>query len=146
MLAGKLLEAKRPNLYWTPCAAHCIDLILEDIGKIPRIAKTLEMAIQLTGYIYNHGGVLNMMREYTKQRELVRAGKTRFCTSYLTIKSIYKQKHNLRAMFTSEEWVRSRWAKEANAKRIVETILMPSFWNTIVYILKGPPCSSSSPC
>ena len=59
---------------------------------------------------------------------------------YVTIKSIYKQKHNLRAMFTSEEWVRSRWAKEANAKRVVETILMPSFWNTIVYILKvmGP--------
>ena len=43
-------------------------------------------------------------------------------------------------MFTSEEWARSRWAKEANAKRIVEVILMPSFWNTIVYILKvmGP--------
>ena len=58
MLVGKLLEAKRPNLYWTPCAAHYLDLILEDIGKIPRIAKTLERAIQLTGYIYNHGGCL----------------------------------------------------------------------------------------
>ena len=85
VLAEKLLEAKRPNMYWTPCATHCIDLILEDIGKIPRIAKTLERAIQLIGYIYNHGGVLDMMREYTKQTELVRAGKTRFCTSYLTI-------------------------------------------------------------
>ena len=88
VFTGKLLEAKRPNLYWTPCAAHYIDLILEDIGKIPRITKTLGRAIQLTGYIYIHGGVLNMMREYTKQRELVRARKTRFCTSYLTIKSI----------------------------------------------------------
>ena len=39
-------------------------------------------------------------------------------------------------MFTFEEWVRSRWAKEANARRVVERILMPSFWNTIVYILK----------
>ena len=116
VLVGKLLEAKRPNLYWIPCATRCLDLILEDIGKIPKIAKTLERTIQLTGYIYNHGGVLNMMREYTKQRELVRAGKTRFCTSYLTIKSIYKQKHNLRAMFTFEEWVRSRWAKKANSK------------------------------
>ncbi|GJX99382.1 hypothetical protein Tco_0356401 [Tanacetum coccineum] len=35
--AGKLLEVKRPNLYWTPCAAHCIDLMLEDIGKIPKL-------------------------------------------------------------------------------------------------------------
>ena len=54
VFTGKLLEAKRPNLYWTPCATHCIDLVLEDIGKIPRIAKTLERAIQLIGYIYNH--------------------------------------------------------------------------------------------
>ncbi|XP_057490654.1 uncharacterized protein LOC130776438 [Actinidia eriantha] len=35
ILARKFLEAKRPNLYWTPCAAHCIDLMLEDIFKIP---------------------------------------------------------------------------------------------------------------
>ena len=43
-------------------------------------------------------------------------------------------------MFTSNEWIHSKWAKEANVKRVVETILMPSFWNTIVYILKviGP--------
>lgn len=43
-------------------------------------------------------------------------------------------------MFTFEEWVRRRWAKEANARRVVEAILMPAFWNTIVYILKvmGP--------
>ena len=121
------------KLYWTSCAAHCIE-------KIPRIAKTLERAIQLTRYIYNHRGVLNMTRECTNQRKIVRVGKTRFYTSYLTIKFIYKQKHNLRVMFTSEEWVRNRWAKEANARRVVEVILMPSFWNYIVYILKvmGP--------
>ena len=39
-------------------------------------------------------------------------------------------------MFTFEEWVRSRWGKEANARQVVEAILMPSFWNTVVYILK----------
>ena len=69
------MEEKRSNLYWTLYVAHCIDLVLEDIGKIPRIAKTLERAIQLIGYIYNHGGVLNMMREYINQRELIRVGK-----------------------------------------------------------------------
>ena len=30
--AGKLLM-KKYNLYWTPCAAHCIDLMFKDIGK-----------------------------------------------------------------------------------------------------------------
>eukprot|EP00253_Pinus_taeda_P014640 PITA_14640 len=33
--AGKMLMERYPNLFWTPCAAHCIDLMLEDIGKIP---------------------------------------------------------------------------------------------------------------
>ena len=30
--AGKLLM-KKYNLYWISCAAHCIDLMFEDIGK-----------------------------------------------------------------------------------------------------------------
>ncbi|XP_027907629.1 uncharacterized protein LOC114166942 [Vigna unguiculata] len=31
--AGKMLEEKRTKLFWSLCAAHCLDLILEDIGK-----------------------------------------------------------------------------------------------------------------
>ncbi|XP_047309926.1 uncharacterized protein LOC124913387 [Impatiens glandulifera] len=32
-LAGELFMEKRKSLYWTPCAAHCIDLMLEDFEK-----------------------------------------------------------------------------------------------------------------
>ena len=35
--AGKLL-IKKYNLYWTPCAAQCIDLMFEDIGKRDSVA------------------------------------------------------------------------------------------------------------
>ena len=31
--AGRMLMARYPTLFWTPCAAHCLDLILEDLGK-----------------------------------------------------------------------------------------------------------------
>ena len=34
---GKLLM-KKYNLYWTPCAAHYIDLMFEDIGKRDSVA------------------------------------------------------------------------------------------------------------
>ncbi|XP_074293200.1 uncharacterized protein LOC141620158 [Silene latifolia] len=30
---GLRLMEKRPKLFWTPCAAHCIDLMLEDLDK-----------------------------------------------------------------------------------------------------------------
>ncbi|GKU88834.1 hypothetical protein SLEP1_g3051 [Rubroshorea leprosula] len=103
VLAGKLLQAKRKNLFWTPCAAHCVDLILEDIGKLPIIKRTLERAIFLVGFIYNHTSALSLMRTFTKKKELVRHGVTRFATTYLTLERVHKQKLNLRKMFTSDE-------------------------------------------
>lgn len=39
--AGKLLMDKRPRLWWTPCAAHCIDLMLEKIGDLPQHKNAL---------------------------------------------------------------------------------------------------------
>ena len=32
-LAGEMLMKKRKCLFWTPCAAHCLDLMLEDFEK-----------------------------------------------------------------------------------------------------------------
>lgn len=71
--AGKMLEATRKHLYWTPYAAHCIDLMLEDIGKqIPRVKNCLKKAMSANGYIYNYVGLINLMRKFTNQRNLHR--------------------------------------------------------------------------
>ena len=51
---GKILEVTRPKIFWTPCAAHCLDLMLEDIGKIPKVKRVIQRGIKLVGYIYNH--------------------------------------------------------------------------------------------
>ena len=39
-------------------------------------------------------------------------------------------------MFTSSDWSDSKWAKEQKGKTISNIVLMPSFWNTIVFCLK----------
>ncbi|XP_028113725.1 uncharacterized protein LOC114311754 [Camellia sinensis] len=31
---GRLLEEKRTKLFWSPCAVHCIDLMLNDISEL----------------------------------------------------------------------------------------------------------------
>ncbi|GKV27719.1 hypothetical protein SLEP1_g36855 [Rubroshorea leprosula] len=72
--AGKLLEEKRKHIFWTPCAAHCIDLMLEDIGKISKVKRTIQRAMSLVGFIYNHSSTLNLMRQFTNNTELVRHG------------------------------------------------------------------------
>ncbi|XP_059661220.1 uncharacterized protein LOC132307463 isoform X3 [Cornus florida] len=138
--AGRMLEKEHPHLYWTPCAAHCLDLMLEDIGKIPSISTTMQRAVELNSYIYMRPKLLNIMKNFTHKKELLRPAKTRFATCFITLSSIHKQKNNLRKMFTSEEWSRSKWAKEEAGKRVASYVLMPSFWNNIVFSLKvsGP--------
>ncbi|RDX70161.1 hypothetical protein CR513_50625, partial [Mucuna pruriens] len=96
-----------------PCAAHCLDLMLEDIRKITKVKKVIRRGIKLVGYIYNHSLSLNIMRKFTNKSELVRQGVTRFATTFFTLQRLHKQKTNLRRMFTSDEWEESRAAKDS---------------------------------
>ena len=59
--AGELIMEKYEQIYWTPCAAHCIDLMLEDIGKDRKIVGIVKKAQNLTKFIYNHGWALSAM-------------------------------------------------------------------------------------
>ncbi|XP_022031117.1 uncharacterized protein LOC110932064 [Helianthus annuus] len=138
--ACKKLTTKRPNLFWTPCAAHCLDLMLEDIGKIDIVKKTIQKGIFLVGYIYNHTVVLNITREFTNNNELTKAGVTRFATTFLTLKSLHKQKSDLRNMFASEKWSNGKWAEEQKGKRANDIVFTPGFWINVNFILKvmGP--------
>ena len=95
VLAGKMLEFKYRTIFWTPCAAHCIDLMLEDISKMEWVKNTIEHAKCITKYIYNHSWVLSLMRKNTKGKELVRIAITRFATHFLTLQCLNYQQKNL---------------------------------------------------
>ena len=114
---GKILQVTRPKIFWTPCAAHCLDLMLEDIGKIPKVKRVIQRGIKLVGYIYNHTLALNTMRKFTQKTELVRHGVTRFATTFLTLQRLHKQKANLRKMFASDEWLKSKAAKSPRGRK-----------------------------
>jgi len=136
VLAGKLLQEKRSHLYCTPCAAHCIDLMLEDIGKLPSIKKTIQREAGLVGFIYSHSSSLSLLRQFTNKRELVRHAVTRFATSYLSLQRLHQEKENLRKMFTSDEWSNNKLSKEAKGKEATKIVLIPLFWNHAVFTLK----------
>ncbi|XP_057719937.1 uncharacterized protein LOC130934380 [Arachis stenosperma] len=140
VLAGKLLMEKRPNLFWTPCAAHCLNLVLEDIGKLPLIKKTVKRAISLISFTYSHSSTLAMLRHFTNGKELVRHAVTRFATSFFSLERLYEEKENTRRMFISDEWAKNKLLKEAKGRKATKIVLMPSFWNLVKYTLKilGP--------
>ncbi|XP_050207472.1 uncharacterized protein LOC126656891 [Mercurialis annua] len=135
--AGDLLMEKRKKLFWSPCAAHCIDNILEDIGELLMFKDTIKKAREVCVYIYRHAWVLSMFRKFSDKKELKRAGVTRFATTFLTLKSFEENKLPLRAMFASEDWVKSQYASKPEAKR-VGTIMLSDvrFWKSVKYCLK----------
>src|SRR6185312_7400941 len=97
--AGKLLMDRIPTIFWSPCAAHCLDLMLEDIGKIKEFNRTIARAKGVANFIYRHGKILSLMREKTRDAEIVRPGATRFATSYLSLKSLHKLMEGVKALF-----------------------------------------------
>ena len=44
VVAGKLLEKEFPKLYWSSCAAHCINLMLQDFGKFEEVSEIVSHA------------------------------------------------------------------------------------------------------
>lgn len=101
--AGRILMERIPTLFWTPCAAHCLDLMLEDIGKIHEFNKCINNAKKVCRFIYKHGRVLDLMRDKIG-KYLVRPAVTRFATSFLTLASMHRNNNGLRNLFVSEEW------------------------------------------
>ena len=71
-VVGMLLMEKRKLLFWSPCAAHCIYLMLEDIRSMKQIKETLYQAKMITRFIYNNLKVVNLMKVFTKDRDLLR--------------------------------------------------------------------------
>ncbi|KAL0928982.1 hypothetical protein M5K25_000921 [Dendrobium thyrsiflorum] len=135
--AGHMLMEKRKHLYWTPCAAHCIDLILEQLGDLPQHKNALSKAKKITMFIYNHSWVLSLMRKFSK-KEIIRPATTRFATSYLTLQSILDVRQPLEAKFTSTQWLNSAWGKKPEGKEVrtmrrnrLSTLRM----NSLVYIM-----------
>ncbi|CAI9262064.1 unnamed protein product [Lactuca saligna] len=117
---------------WTQCAAHYVNLILQDIGKKKAtIATALTKVRAIVVYVYNHGRILNMMRKLTKNRELHRSCVTRFATQFYTLQSVHENRHHLQVLFVSEQWRKSDFAKKAPGKRVEKIVAKQSFWDGV---------------
>ncbi|XP_031116598.1 uncharacterized protein LOC116020254 [Ipomoea triloba] len=111
--AGRLLEEKIPSLFWTSCASHCLDLMLEDIGKLPEFKQKIESARRTTTFIYRHGRILSAMREFTGGKDLVRPG------------------------VTSDHWSTSKLANTEAGKKVYDSVFSTRFWTGVEDCIKA---------
>ncbi|CAN1800744.1 hypothetical protein LINPERHAP1_LOCUS22670 [Linum perenne] len=136
MGAKALLLEKRPNIFWSSCATHTINLMLQGIVNLPRFKKVLDQAKNFTIFIYSHHRTLECMRSFTKKREIIRPGVTRFASQYLTLHSMMEKKGELRKMAVDKKWDDLKDVHTKKGKDATATMLSTTFWNGVNLCLK----------
>ncbi|XP_026440234.1 uncharacterized protein LOC113339047 isoform X2 [Papaver somniferum] len=135
-LAGRLLEEEFPNTYWTPCAAHSVNLILKDFGELGDIKNVVNKAVKVTKYIYNHSMVLALLRKRPGWTEITRPATTCFATNFIALQSIIYHKHYLQGLVTCPEFVESSCYKEDKGQEFCNIVMNIEFWKTCSKVVK----------
>ncbi|KAK2644933.1 hypothetical protein Ddye_020128 [Dipteronia dyeriana] len=136
MVGTKMLKVKMPYIFWSSCATHTINLMRKGICKLPKFKNTFEEAKSLTNFIYTHHITLALMRKFTRKRNIMRLGVTRFASAFLILQSLLEKKDNLRAMFTSTDWEKCKRSKSVKGKSAYNTVLSTIFWNRVKYCIR----------
>jgi len=136
MGAKALLQAKRPNIFWSSCATHTINLMLQGIGNLAKFKKTIDQVKSFTIFVYGHHRTLACLRSFTLKREIIRPGVTRFATAYLTMQSMMEKKNCLRKMVVDSKWEDIPEVKTKKGKDATATVLNIQFWRNVSLCLK----------
>ncbi|PKU72752.1 uncharacterized protein LOC114580380 [Dendrobium catenatum] len=127
--AGELLHERFGNICWSPCSAHCLNLILRDFGNMNHIKDLAKRASKVTVFVYNHVFILAWLRKRESWKEIIRPGATRFATTFITLKSLYEHKLDLQAFITSKAFFDSKLSKTVKGQEVSSIILDTKFWN-----------------
>ncbi|CAI5973997.1 unnamed protein product [Closterium sp. NIES-64] len=138
--AASKLSADYPHIFFTNCAAHCLDLMLHDIGKIPAVKLVLSQVHQVVMMIKGSASAVVLFRELFTKLSLVRPGATRFGTQVIMLGRFLEVKRALRAMVISEEWEDVAVARTEEGMEVRKLFLDDVFWDcgTAVHRLMTP--------
>ncbi|WZZ77530.1 hypothetical protein YC2023_098102 [Brassica napus] len=109
--SGRLLAERYPNISWSPCAAHCMNLILEDVGNMPNVKEKRQ------GW-----------------REIIRPGETRFATTFIALQSAYAHKDDLQALVVDQEF--RQFLKTEKARYVKAVVLDENMWEHCLLIVR----------
>ncbi|KAH7421381.1 hypothetical protein KP509_13G054300 [Ceratopteris richardii] len=101
---GEMIEAEFPSIVWTPCSAHCLDLLFEDIAKVSWLAPVLSDAKRIISFIRKNHQALSIFRSYS-DKELVRTSETRFGYRYHVFYCLHMCIDSLRMALIDRRWI-----------------------------------------
>ncbi|KAK8936347.1 hypothetical protein KSP39_PZI013696 [Platanthera zijinensis] len=119
------------SIFWSPCASHCLNLILDDFSRIDWVNRCILRAQTVTRFVYNNARVLELMMKFTGGQELVRSGITRPTSSFLTLQSLLRQRSRLKHMFNSPEYSTFSYSNRSPSLSCIDIVEDIEFWRGV---------------
>ncbi|KAL3689774.1 hypothetical protein R1sor_016083 [Riccia sorocarpa] len=135
-LAGQIIRAEFPHIVFGGCVAHEIDLLFEDMAKLPWIKAIFSECNDIVCFIKNsHQPHTMLMDFFSDGATLLKPGITCFATNIIMLDRTYHLEQCLKRMVVSERW--KTWATDSRrpsktrikAESIKQIILDDTFWN-----------------
>jgi hypothetical protein len=133
---GMIVEAKYPQIFWTPCIVHSLNLALKSIASdVTWMGSLIEDACHICNFVQNHTNALTIYKEYT-HLSLLKIADTWFASSFIMLKRLREVKTALGSMVISEFWSFWRKTDQASSKKVKDTMLDDGWWERVDLTIK----------
>lgn len=137
--ARNKLAVKYPSIVFSPCTAHCIDLLLEDIGKLCWARDIISKGHEIVKFITNHQSPLDYFRSKSTV-ELLKPGETRFASNFVMMQRLMATKDAIQETVMDrgfKQWLSNTTRKKStrdNGKIITDTVVDSRFWDSVTLL------------
>jgi len=135
-VVGKLVEQKFSWITWTPCTPHCLDLLFEDVGKLPWAVEVVAEAKVVVKFITNHHRSQALFRGKSVL-DLLKPGDTRFATNFIMLDRMLEVREALQELVVGREW--REWNGKSNhldnRDEVRDCVLRSGFWKNLEEVL-----------
>ncbi|XP_028084703.1 uncharacterized protein LOC114285827 [Camellia sinensis] len=145
--AGLLIESKYPNIFWTPCVVHTLNLALKNIcapketggtafvyDECHWITLCVDDVMFIKNFIMNHSMRLAIFNEFVPLK-LLAVADTCFASAIVMLKRFKLVKRGLQSIVISDQWVSYKEDDVGKATSMKEKLLNDVWWDKIDYIL-----------
>ena len=125
---GRLLMEEFQHIQWTPCAAHCIDLLIEDIANLAWVKEIVKKAAMIVNFFIRKPKVLSIYRSF-QSLEILKFSITRFGYMFLVLERLLKIHPSLQQTVVSDAWREWDESKIEESNHIKNLVLGDNnFW------------------
>jgi hypothetical protein len=121
---------------FTPYTLHCLDLLLEDMGKLDWVSSVIAEPRTVLKFITNHQKSLTLFRSLSKL-ELLKPGETRFATNFIMLQRMHEVKASLQQLVVSDAW--GEWnqksSHEMEGEEVHDILTSAAFWKGVKELL-----------